>query len=49
MGSVSVAGLEEAQHFGALRELGMFDWLGHVQASPLTYLVVVGACVDGVP
>ena len=26
------------------RELGVFDWLTHVQASPLTYLAVLGAC-----
>jgi membrane protein DedA with SNARE-associated domain len=25
-------------------ELGVFDWLTHVQASPLTYLAVLGAC-----
>src|SRR5215213_2621163 len=27
-----------------LSELGVFDWLTHVQASPLTYLAVLGAC-----
>jgi hypothetical protein len=26
------------------RELDAFDWLTHVQASPLTYLAVLGAC-----
>ena len=26
------------------RELSVFDWLTHVQASPLTYLAVLGAC-----
>jgi hypothetical protein len=25
-------------------ELGVFDWLTHVQASPLTYLAVLGTC-----
>jgi membrane-associated protein len=25
-------------------ELGVFDWLTHVQGSPLTYLAVLGAC-----
>jgi len=27
-----------------LSELGVFDWLTHVQASPLTYLAVLSAC-----
>jgi membrane protein YqaA with SNARE-associated domain len=27
-----------------LSEPGVFDWLTHVQASPLTYLAVLGAC-----
>ena len=25
-------------------ELGVFDWLTQLQASPLTYLAVLGAC-----
>ena len=43
MGSVRL-GCSDISRPGAPRELGVFDWLTHVQASPLAYLAVLGAC-----